>query len=178
MVSKETKAEFSNTPGRAAGTENEFLVNRRRFCNCLWLSSAMLVLDQAVAKPAVNGGVAVMDQPMRIEGAESLLPGSSLLFVYPTPHDPAILVRTRDHSYHAYCQKCSHLGCSIYFDTNLNRLECPCHQGAYDIKSGFVLGGPPRRPLDEIMLQVRAGQVWAVGRRSYQEPLIADYKKG
>ena len=42
------------------------------------------------------------------------------------------------------------------------------------MKSGFVLAGPPKRPLDEIMLQVRGGQVWAVGRRSETEPLIAD----
>jgi len=30
---------------------------------------------------------------------------------------------------------------------------------------GYVMYGPPRRPLDEIVLQMRAGnQIWAVGR--------------
>ena len=42
------------------------------------------------------------------------------------------------------------------------------------MKSGFVLAVPPKRPLDKIMLQLRGGQVWAVGRRSENEPLIAD----
>jgi hypothetical protein len=47
---------------------------------------------------------------MKIEGAEALMPGSSVLFSYPSRNDPAVLVRTQDG------QKCSHLGCSIHFD--------------------------------------------------------------
>jgi len=151
-------------------------LTRRGFCNGLQLASAALVVaENASASRATNrGSVALPDPPMRIEGAEALMPGSSLLFSYPRISDPAILVRARDGNYHAYCQKCSHLGCSVYFEKNLDRLECPCHKGAYDVKSGFVLAGPPKRPLDEIMLQLRGGQVWAVGRRSENEPLIAD----
>ncbi|HET9786027.1 MAG TPA: hypothetical protein VFP47_02785, partial [Pyrinomonadaceae bacterium] len=45
------------------------------------------------------------------------------------------------------------------------RFECPCHKGAFDPQTGFVLFGPPTRPLDPIVLQIRAGgEVWAVGR--------------
>jgi hypothetical protein len=30
---------------------------------------------------------------------------------------------------------------------------------------GYVMFGPPRRPLDEIVLQMRAGgQLWAIGK--------------
>ncbi|MDQ3816872.1 MAG: Rieske (2Fe-2S) protein, partial [Acidobacteriota bacterium] len=103
-----------------------------------------------------------------IEGAEALLPGSSLYFTYPTRNDPALLVRAFDGEYYAYNQKCSHRGCSIYFNQANRRLECPCHKGTYDVRSGEVVMGPPPRPLEQIVLQVRGGnQVWAVGKRSY-----------
>jgi hypothetical protein len=35
----------------------------------------------------------------------------------------------------------------------------------YDAGVGYVMFGPPRRPLDTIMLQMRAGgQLWAIGK--------------
>lgn len=167
----------SNTPGEfgSAHQVEQSHIARRNFCNGLLLASAALVVAEngSPSKAAKRRRAAFPDPPMRLEGAEALMPGSSLLFSYPGINDPAILVHAHDGNYHAYCQKCSHLGCSVYFDRNSDRLECPCHKGAYDVKSGFVLAGPPKRPLDEVMLQLRGGQVWAVGRRSENEPLIA-----
>ena len=168
----------SKTPGNLGSAHQieKSHIARRDFCNGLVLASAALVVAEngSASSAASLRRAALPDPAMRIEGAEALMPGSSLLFSYPRTDDPAILVRTRDGNYHAYCQKCSHLGCSVYFVRDLDRLECPCHKGAYDVKNGFVLAGPPKRPLDEIILQVRGGQVWAVGRRSENGPLIAD----
>lgn len=144
-------------------------ITRRGFCNGLLLTSAGVLVANATDAIAQSPRLAKL--PVKIDGAEALAPGSSLLFSYPGRNDPAILVRTPDGNYHAYSQKCSHLGCSVYFERNLCRLECPCHKGAYDVKSGFVVNGPPQHPLDEIILQTRGGEVWAVGRRS-NEPLI------
>src|SRR6266498_1565239 len=119
----------------------------------------------ALRTVAANRDSQVAYPPLRIEGAEVLLPGSSLYFNYPSRSDPAILVRSQAGEYYAFGQKCSHMGCSVYFDRNRRCLECPCHKGAFDAQSGFVLNGPPTRPLDQIVLQMRAGgAVWAVGR--------------
>jgi len=101
---------------------------------------------------------------VKLEGATMMKPNSFLLFNYPNRTDPAILVRTADGNFYAHGQKCSHLGCSVSFNREQNCLECPCHSGAYDMRSGFVLHGPPRRPLDRIFLEVRGGELWAVGR--------------
>jgi hypothetical protein len=36
----------------------------------------------------------------------------------------------------------------------------------FDARIGYAIYGPPQRPLDQIVLQMRAGgEVWAVGRR-------------
>ena len=110
---------------------------------------------------------AVVAEDDRGEGAETLAPGSSLNFRYPTTKDSAILVRSLDGELHAFGQKCTHLSCPVYFERAHQRLECPCHDGAFDAKTGNVLYGPPPRPLDPIKLEVRAdGEVWAVGREA------------
>jgi len=75
-----------------------------------------------------------------------------------------ILVRTADGAYHAYGQKCTHLSCPVYYAREHQRLECPCHEGAFDAATGNVLYGPPPRPLDAIEVEMRDGQVWATGR--------------
>ena len=53
-----------------------------------------------------------------------------------------------------------------YYERRNQRLECPCHEGAFDVAAGNVLYGPPPRPLDVIELEVRDGEVWAVGRKA------------
>lgn len=161
-----------DSPSKSCGDSSQ--ITRREFCNGLMLgSAALMVAGRAVASEATARTSAFASPPMRIEGAEALPPGSSILFSYPTRNDPAILVRTQDGRYYAYSQKCSHLGCSVQFDRDRRRLQCPCHQGAYEVRSGSVLQGPPQRPLDQIFLQLRGGEVWAVGRRSDYDPLIA-----
>lgn len=141
-------------------------VNRRTFCNrLLATSSGLLVSASALGSVAARPDSQVAYPPLRIEGAEALMPGSSLYFNYPSRSDAAILVRSEAGEYYAFGQKCSHLGCSVYFNRNRRCLECPCHRGAYDAQTGFVLNGPPTQPLNQIVLQMRAGgAVWAVGR--------------
>ena len=142
-------------------------VNRRTFCNrLLATSSGLLVGASALRSVAASHTSQLAYPPQRIEGAEGLMPGSSLYFNYPSRNDPAILLRSQAGEYYAFDQKCSHRGCSVYFDRNRRCLECPCHKGAYDAETGFVLNGPPTQALGQIVLQMRAGgAVWAVGRR-------------
>ncbi|HYK22509.1 MAG TPA: Rieske (2Fe-2S) protein [Pyrinomonadaceae bacterium] len=146
--------------------EDEAQVTRREFCNFLGLTSAALFLGAGgfAAKAALDARRSESHVAARIGGAELLAPNSSLNFNYPTERDSAILVRTADGAYHAYGQKCTHLSCPVYYSRDQQRLECPCHEGAFDAASGKVLYGPPPRPLDEIEIEVREGEVWAVGR--------------
>lgn len=149
--------------------EEEAQVTRREFCNFLGLTSAALFVGAAgfAGKAAIDAQQLPQFQPAKIEGAATLAPGSSLNFRYPTVKDSAILVRTLDGELHAFGQKCTHLSCPVYFEQAHQRLECPCHDGAFDAKTGNVLYGPPPRPLDQIELDVRAdGEVWAIGREA------------
>jgi len=150
----------------------EAQVTRREFCNFLGLTSAALF----VGATAFAGNAVLQAQreetfaPARIIGAEALKPGTSLNFRYPTARDTAILVRLLDGTYQAFGQKCSHLSCPVYFAREQQRLECPCHEGAFDARTGTVLHGPPPRPLDVVQLELRSnGEVWAVSRNPGSE---------
>jgi nitrite reductase/ring-hydroxylating ferredoxin subunit len=144
-------------------------LDRRRFCNhLLWTSAGLALAAGDIAR--ANGQKAAPRNllaypPMKIEGAERVLPGSFLYFDYPRTGDPSILLRSKEGEYYAYSRKCAHLGCSVEFDDQARCLKCPCHRGAYDARTGYVMFGPPPRPLDHIILQLRAGgEVWAIGR--------------
>jgi Rieske Fe-S protein len=152
---------------------------RRVFCTDLLMTSAGLLL----AAPAATKGVALQGSlvaypPRKIEGAEVLLPGSSLYFNYPTRNDPAVLLRLSESEYRAYSRRCSHAGCSVDFHPPSRCLMCPCHRGAYDAR-GQVMFGPPQRSLDEIVLEVRAGgHLWAVGKNSSSTEIITPNLRG
>jgi Rieske Fe-S protein len=142
-------------------------LTRRGFCNATALVSAALILipDEAKGRQPDQQQSLLAYPPLKIEGAERLMPGSSLYFNYPKSNDAAVLVRTSDGEYLAFSRKCAHLGCSIDFDKTQRCLVCPCHRGAYDLRTGCVIYGPPPRPLDQIVLQLRGGgEIWAVGK--------------
>jgi len=147
-------------------------ITRRKFCNRVLLTSAGLLVaaNELKAQKKSPPSSSHFYPPQKIEGAERVLPGSFLYFNYPSANDPAVLLRAQNGEYVAYSRKCAHLGCSVDYDSARSCLTCPCHRGMYEAGTGRVVFGPPPRPLDQIVLQVRAGGgLWAVGRRSSGE---------
>ncbi|MGZ4807562.1 MAG: QcrA and Rieske domain-containing protein [Ilumatobacteraceae bacterium] len=142
-------------------------VTRREFARYLVLGAGTM----AVA----NVGLAVWTQlrsintgePRAITALASVAVGGTFLFHYPAADDPAILLRLNDTDVVAFSQKCTHLGCVVYFETDDQQWHCPCHEGNFDGRTGAVVSGPPTRPLGRIDVEVRAdGQIWALGRQS------------
>ena len=147
--------------------DDEAHVTRREFCNFLFLTSSALFVGSAgfAAKLAYNSSQVERYEPLLIEGSAGMQPGTALNFRYPGENDTAILVRAKDGSYYAYEQKCTHLTCPVYYSKSDDRLECPCHEGGFDVHSGNVLYGPPPRPLGAIAIETRGNEVWAVGKK-------------
>ena len=102
-------------------------------------------------------------EPRQIVALEDVAIGDTFLFSYPSDADPAILVRLGEGEVVAFSQKCTHLGCVVYFEADEDRWHCPCHEGNFDVRSGAVISGPPPRPLGRIDVEVRDGAVWAMG---------------
>jgi Rieske Fe-S protein len=60
------------------------------------------------------------------------------------PRHPA--ARSADTEVVAFSQKCTHLGCVVYYEAEEHRWHCPCHEGNFDARTGDVISGPPPRP--------------------------------
>lgn len=138
-------------------------VARREFTKFLVLTSFAFVTGQAwiLAKSRIDG---VPEQPgTPVARLDELAVGGFLQFDYPGPGEPKLLVRLGEHEFVAYDQRCTHLSCPVLPQVGLGRLHCPCHNGNFDLASGRVLSGPPRRPLPRVELELRDGMVWAIG---------------
>jgi Rieske Fe-S protein len=85
-------------------------------------------------------------------------------FRYPGPEDEAVLLRLPDGRFAAYSQKCTHLSCSVFYETDKSRLYCPCHEGVFDPVTGEPVAGPPSRRLPKIVLRREGDALYAVGR--------------
>jgi Rieske Fe-S protein len=99
----------------------------------------------------------------RIAAADEITPGASLLFRYPTPDDPCILVRDRSGRLDAFSQVCTHLSCAVVHRPDERLLACPCHNGSFSANDGRPLAGPPTRQLPRIIIEQRGADLVATG---------------
>jgi Rieske Fe-S protein len=83
--------------------------------------------------------------------------------MYPGPEDHAILLRLGANRFVAFSGKCTHLSCAVYWNAEMGKLRCPCHDGLFDPETGGVLAGPPQRPLPSIALREQDGMLYAAG---------------
>ena len=148
-------------PYEAAAEED---VTRREFARYLVAGAGVMA--------AGNLGLAMWTQlrsintgaPQAIIALDRLEISEPYLFRYPTDDDPAVLLRVGDREVAAFSQKCTHLGCVVFFEAEEERWHCPCHEGNFAARTGAVLSGPPTRPLGRIDVELRPdGQVWALG---------------
>ena len=141
-------------------------VTRREF--------ARYLVAGAGAMAAGNVGLAIWTQlrtintgdPRAVTPLAGVAVGETHLFRYPEERDPAILVRLNDTDVVGFSQKCTHLGCVVFYEAEESRWHCPCHEGNFDARTGAVISGPPVRPLGRIELEIRDdGMIWALGAK-------------
>ena len=78
--------------------------------------------------------------------------------VYPFGSAKFFLHRLADGGFLAVSSKCTHLGCTIQFNANHNRFECPCHASAFNI-NGDVISPPATRALDYYPIVIKNNKV-------------------
>jgi Rieske Fe-S protein len=71
---------------------------------------------------------------------------------------PGLLTLTADGKYHAVSAVCTHLNCTVQYRSDLSQIWCACHNGHYDL-NGKNVAGPPPRPLDTFVVNVRGTQI-------------------
>ncbi len=98
-----------------------------------------------LASPAEMASNATAITEVALKDAQKLRPGSVLMFRFGTA--PAMLIHHKDNSWVALSAVCSHLGCTVQYEADANRIHCACHGGVYDPRTGANVSGPPPKPL-------------------------------
>jgi nitrite reductase/ring-hydroxylating ferredoxin subunit len=75
--------------------------------------------------------------------------GSSKSFQH---NDEDYILVNVEGSFHAYLNRCTHLGCSFAFKDGLFR--CPCHGSQFDPMTGAVVKGPAKKLLKSVKIEV------------------------
>lgn len=71
-----------------------------------------------------------------------------------------VFVLTEDgRNFIAMSNICTHLGCRVRWIQDKERFLSPCHNGIFN-KQGYVISGPPPRPLDRYEVKVENGQIF------------------
>jgi Rieske Fe-S protein len=76
---------------------------------------------------------------------------------------PAILIRTPNDELKAFSAVCTHLACIVQYRSDISQIWCACHNGHFDL-NGKNIEGPPPKPLEEYVVNVRSDQIVASKR--------------
>jgi cytochrome b6-f complex iron-sulfur subunit len=80
-----------------------------------------------------------------LTGSHLLPVGSVMMFKFGSR--PSMLIHHKDGSWVALDAVCTHLGCTVKYLQESERIHCFCHGGEYDSRTGKNVGGPPPAPL-------------------------------
>ena len=139
-------------------------VERRDFMKFLVLTSLAMTVGQFwIAAQHWLGRLSGPAPGQRLASIDAIAVGGTLTFNYPGEHDPCVLVRLTSAEFVAYSQKCTHLSCAVIPRPSEGVLHCPCHHGFFDLRGGHPIAGPPSRPLPRVRLEIRGGDIFAVG---------------
>ena len=83
-------------------------------------------------------------------------PNSGRIFKFGS--EPGILVRTPGGELRAFSAVCTHLACIVQYREDLSHIWCACHNGHFDLH-GDNIQGPPPRPLEEYVVNVRGDEI-------------------
>jgi len=136
-------------------------MSRRKFAKLLCVISGGLVAGTGViaVKSFLNSKAKIEGEHFVCEVSE-LPVGEMKSFIVAENKTPYILIRLTEDKWRCFEQKCTHLSCSVLYRSDLKKIQCPCHEGAYDPETGEVLQGPPPRPLPQLSVIIRDNKIY------------------
>lgn len=137
-------------------------VSRREFAKFLGLFSGALALGNGAI---VLKSIAFPDEELEgqhfICNTDELAIGEMTQFeIMGNKTIPYILIHLGEGEWRAFEQKCTHLACAVRYRPDLDQIECPCHKGYFDARTGVVIQGPPPRPLPQLEVVVEGEKVY------------------
>ena len=144
IVLDETQAKTPAEESGETGTRRAFLIAAGAAGLCYTAALGYPVF-RYLASPAEIAANATAITEVTLKDAQKLPMGSVLMFKFGTA--PAMLIHHKDNSWVALTAVCTHLGCTVQYEPEANRIHCACHGGVYDPRTGANVSGPPPKPL-------------------------------
>jgi Rieske Fe-S protein len=134
---------------------------RRRFVNWFlgtsvgaFLAAVLYPVSRYLVPPEVGESTAgTVTLPLK---PDDVKPNTGQIFKFGSR--PGIIVRTASGELRAFSAVCTHLNCTVQYRADLSHIWCACHNGHYDL-NGKNVEGPPPRPLDSFVVNVRGTQI-------------------
>jgi cytochrome b6-f complex iron-sulfur subunit len=134
---------------------------RRRFVNWFlgtsvgaFLLAVLYPVSRYLVPPEVGESTAgTVTLPLK---PDDVKPNTGQIFKFGSR--PGIIVRTASGELRAFSAQCTHLNCTVQYRADVSHIWCACHNGHYDL-NGKNVEGPPPRPLDSFVVNVRANQI-------------------
>ena len=127
-----------------AGSRRGFLIAAGAAGLC-YVAALGYPIYRYLASPAEMAANEAAVTEVTLKDAQKLPAGSVLMFKFGS--SPAMLIHHKDNTWVALTAVCTHLGCTVQYEPELNRIHCACHGGIYDPRTGANVSGPPPRPL-------------------------------
>ena len=134
--------------------------DRRRFLDILLGSSVVATLG-AILYPIFK----FMVPPQIVEASQNSVVVGKLNEVpvntgkiFKFGNKPGIVVRSASGELKAFSAVCTHLECIVQYKSDTKQIWCACHNGQYNL-NGKNIGGPPPRPLEEYVVNVRGDEI-------------------
>ncbi|MCB8943659.1 MAG: Rieske (2Fe-2S) protein [Ardenticatenaceae bacterium] len=121
----------------------------------------------------VGGASLMYMQPRSLEGefggvvAAGMVDSFPLNSVTQFPDGRFYLIRDNSGGFLAVYNRCTHLGCTVNWQTDQQHFFCPCHASSFDIH-GDVENPPAPRALDTFPVVITDGQIWVDTTRAQQ----------
>ena len=144
IVLEEPKANPGNEESSETTTRRAFLVAAGAAGLC-YTAALGYPIYRYLASPMEMASNATAITEVTLKDAQKLPTGSVLMFKFGT--SPAMLIHHKDGKWVALTAVCTHLGCTVQYEPDANRIHCACHGGVYDPRTGANVSGPPPRPL-------------------------------
>ena len=87
---------------------------------------------------------------------QEVKPNSGQIFRFGS--QAGILVKDTNGELKAFSAVCTHLACIVQYRPDINHIWCACHNGHFDL-NGRNVEGPPPKPLEQFVVNVRADQI-------------------
>lgn len=141
-------------------------MNRRRFVN-IFFGAGLTGTIAASLYPIIRYIIPTRETQESINSVAAakvgeLAPNTHKIFKFGT--SPGILIHTMEGEYIAFSAICTHLTCSVRFESDSQIILCPCHNGRFDL-AGNVISGPPPSPLEAFDVEI-SGEDIVVTKKS------------